>query len=54
VRHHQQLKELKENVKNYNYTRYPNFPKMIGILSLCNVPVLENLSLFISKLRKYL
>ena len=29
-----------------------NFQKMIGLLSLCNVPVLKNLSLFISKLRK--
>jgi len=36
------------------YTRYPNFQKMIGLLSLCNVLVLKNLSLFISKLRKYL
>jgi hypothetical protein len=32
------------------YTRYPNFQKMIGLLSLCNVPVLKNLSLFISKI----
>jgi hypothetical protein len=43
----------KKHIPRY-YTRYPNFQKMIGILSLCNVPVLENLSLFISKLRKYL
>ena len=28
------------------YTRYPNFPKMIGLLSLCNVPVLTNLSVY--------
>ena len=43
----------KKHIPSY-YTKYPNFQKMIGLLSLCNVPVLKNLSLFISKLRKYL
>ena len=43
----------KTHIPSY-YTRYPNFQKMIGLLSLCNVPVLKKLSLFISKLRKYL
>jgi hypothetical protein len=34
----------KKHIPSY-YTRYPNFQKMIGLLSLCNVPVLKNLSI---------
>ena len=29
----------KKHIPSY-YTRYPNVQKMIGLLSLCNVPVL--------------
>ena len=43
----------KKHIPSY-YTKYPNFQKMIGLLSLCNVPVLKNLSLLLVNLEKYL
>ena len=47
---HQQIRDLRNKyIANY-YVINPNMYKLKGLLSLCNVPVLKRLSLFISKL----
>ena len=47
---HQQIRDLRiKYIANY-YVINPNMYKLKGLLSLCYVPVLKRLSLFISKL----
>ena len=47
---HELIADLKSKFILKYYTLNPNIHKMNGLLSLCNVPLLKNISLFISKL----